>query len=105
MQMFRSAAPACLAVGIALSPAAPANAKIRCSDDGYQRVGGSWLSTPFCQDNLVAQVAREHGVRVSDAEIRNNPNRKGEVCRFIGSDNRVRNACSGYDNGDGRSGK
>lgn len=97
--MVKCLTAAAIFVAVALTATA-ASAKIRCSGDGYQRVGDSWLATPYCQDNLVAQVAREYGVRVSDAEIRNNPNRKGEVCRFIGSDNRVRQACIGYDNSD-----
>jgi hypothetical protein len=96
----QKAAIAAFAIALGASASAPVWAKIHCSEDGYQRVGGSWLSTPYCQDNLVAKVAREYGMRVSDAEVRNNPNRKGDVCRFIGSDNRVRHACQGYDNSD-----
>jgi len=41
----------------------------------------------------VAKVAREHGVKVSAAEIRNNPNLKRNVCQHVGRDNRIYIAC------------
>lgn len=77
----------------ALAPmSAPADAKIKCRND-YQIVQGNEISTPYCADNYLARVAREYGVRVSDAAIRNNPNKKSEVCRFIGHDPRVKENC------------
>lgn len=69
-----------------------AEARIKCVN-GQQVVQGSLLSTPYCQDELVAQVAREHGHRVSGAAIRNNPNIKRDVCRFVGRDIRIQLAC------------
>lgn len=89
-----------LGAGAALAAsliATSAEARIECTADGFQVVQGSLLSTPFCQDNLVGRVAREYGVRVSDSEIRNNPNRKADVCRFVGQDIRVKHACQGFD--------
>lgn len=79
-----------LAVGS--SPALATAATFSCSD-GYQKVAGQWISTPFCQDTYLAQVAKTYGMRISANEIRNNPNRKSEVCRFVGHDNRVRDNC------------
>ncbi len=86
------------AVVVFFAFAGSANAAIRCNED-YQVVQGNEISTPYCGDNYLAQVARSYGIRVSNAEIRNNPGRKGEVCRHIGHDIRVQHACSGY-NGD-----
>lgn len=60
---------------------------------GYQRVGSNLISTPYCQDALLAHVAKGYGMRVSAAEVRDNFNRKTEVCRLVGHDNRVREAC------------
>jgi len=80
---------------VALMPvliAVPANAKIACSQ-GFQTVSGQQISTPYCQDKYLAEVARVYGIRVSDAEIRNNPNTKRNVCQLIGRDNRVFIAC------------
>jgi len=69
-----------------------AEARIKCVD-GNQLVNGSLIATPYCQDNLVGKVARQHGFKVSDAEIRNNPNTKRHVCRFVGQDIRLTTAC------------
>jgi hypothetical protein len=69
-----------------------AEAGIRCNN-GYQIVNGSQIATPYCQDNLVAQVARQYGFKASEAEVRNNPNYKRELCRFVGRDNRLTTAC------------
>lgn len=82
---------AALAASAALS-AGPAHAKILCHK-GYQNVAGSMIATPYCQDNYVAEVAREHGLKVSAAAIRNNPNLKRNVCQFVGRDNRIYLAC------------
>jgi hypothetical protein len=70
----------------------PAEARIRCVD-GNQIVNGSLLATPYCQDELVAQVARERGIKVSAAAIRENPNLKRNVCQHVGRDNRIYIAC------------
>ena len=69
----------------------PAQA-ISCKD-GYQLVQGNYLSTPYCRDALVAVVAREYGMHVSASEIRENPNYKRRVCRFVGNDIRVQESC------------
>lgn len=84
---------AAVALSAAVLAGAPAaEAKIACRN-GYQIVEGTALATPYCQDNLVAAVARENGIRVSDAEIRNNPNLKRHVCSMVGRDIRIYQAC------------
>ena len=69
-----------------------AEAKIACSN-GYQNVQGAWLATPYCQDDLVAKVARQYGMTTSAAAIRNNPNYKRQVCRLVGQDIRIKDSC------------
>ena len=76
-----------------------ANARIVCRD-GFQMSGGKEISTPYCNDEYLAQVARERGVKVSADAVRNNPNRKDEICRHIGYDTRVRDYCPS-ENGSG----
>jgi len=71
--------------------AAPASA-INCVK-GYQRVQGSLIATPYCQDQYLAKVARQYGLRASAAKIRNNPNYKKEICRTVWTDNRVNLTC------------
>jgi len=82
--------------------AAPADARIVCKGE-FQVVNGSHISTPYCRDNYLARVAREYGVKVSDAAVRENPNLKREVCRFVGRDTRVFENC--LDQNSGRGGR
>lgn len=91
-QAVRGVVLAIAGVGIVGMSADPAAAKIRCSK-GYQVVQGSLLSTPYCQDNYLAQVAREYGMRYSARSIRQNPNLKKHVCRLVRTDIRVQHNC------------
>jgi hypothetical protein len=77
---------------LAVANGAPAEAAIKCSN-GYQIVNGSEIATPYCQDNLVAQVARQYGFKASEGAVRNNPNYKRELCRYVGRDIRLTTAC------------
>jgi hypothetical protein len=70
----------------------PAVAGIKCVN-GNQIVNGSPIATPYCQDELVAKVAQSRGIKVSAAQIRNNPNIKRNVCQHVGRDNRIYIAC------------
>jgi ribosomal protein L36 len=74
----------------------PVAAAIRCVGD-YQIVRGQQIATPYCQDNHLAQVARQYGMRVSGDAIRNSPSVKAQACRLVGRDNRVQVACAPYD--------
>jgi hypothetical protein len=89
---FAAAAGLLAASAISLTAAAPAEARIVCKN-GYQIVNGSPIATPYCQDALVGQVAREHGFKVSDAAVMNNPNLKRNVCQYVGRDIRLTTAC------------
>ena len=74
-----------LGLAAALLPASPVQADIVCKD-GFQKSGGDWISTPYCNDAELARMARDHGVRVSADEVRQNPNKKYEICRFLGTE-------------------
>ncbi len=78
---------AALAIGAEAGPRG-----IHCRG-GAQLVAGSYITTPFCQDELLASVARGYGMRASADRIRYNPNYKREVCRFVGHDIRVSEHC------------
>lgn len=81
-----------LAAGMA---AQPASAAIRC-DGNYQITKHGPINTPYCEDNYLAQVAREYGMRVSNEAIRYNPSVKERACRFVGNDIRVKSTCQRY---------
>jgi len=73
----------------------PAEAKIRCK--GIFQVNKSGLvSTQICRDREIARVARSYGWRVSDAEVRNKPLKKVEICQALGGDTRLQGACGAY---------
>lgn len=87
-QFLLATAAATITVLASVTPAAA----IECKG-GYQLVQGNYLSTPYCQDALLTQVARQYGMHVSAAEIRESPNYKRRICRLIGRDIRVQEAC------------
>lgn len=89
--MTRRTTAALAALVATLSLTSPAFA-ITC-ESGYQRVQGNLIATPYCQDELLAQVARQFGVKASGDRIRNNPNYKREVCAIAGRDIRVESVC------------
>ncbi len=68
--------PFSAAAAVLLLSSAVAEAKIECRD-GFQIVNGQQISTPYCNDGLVGSVAREHGMKISDETVRNNPSAKG----------------------------
>lgn len=82
-----------LLTGSFLLAAATAASAIECQED-YQIVQGQPISTPYCRDGYLAQVARQYGFKTTAEAVRNNPSRKEEICRFIGNDIRVQTACS-----------
>lgn len=58
--------------------------------------GQGAIATPFCQDNYLAKIAREAGMKVTGRAVRENPNLKTDVCIFVGYDIRVSDICIGY---------
>ena len=76
----------------AVASVTPAYAGIDCRN-GYQVVSGNLIATPYCQDKQLAEVARSRGLKVTFAEIRDNPNLKREVCQIVGRDIRVAQTC------------
>lgn len=74
----------------------PAAAEAIVCDRQFQVINGSRISTPYCSDKLLGQVARERGFRVSDESIRQSANVKSDICRSLGQDNRLRTICTNY---------
>lgn len=92
--VYKALMPAIALVAIA-GVSTPAAAKIKCIGPFQVVRGVGEIATPYCEDNYLAKVARDYGVRVSASAIRNSPGKKDEVCRLVGHDHRVRNSCSG----------
>lgn len=73
----------------------PASAAIRC-EGNFQITKHGRIATPYCQDNYLAEVAREYGMRVSNKAVRYNVGVKERVCRVVGYDLRVKDTCANY---------
>ena len=75
----------------------PASAAIKCQGAyQYNPAAGAYIASPYCEDNLVATVARANGMQVTNKQVRQNPNTKKRACRFAGSDDRIREICAGH---------
>jgi hypothetical protein len=79
------------AAGAVIIFANPGNA-VEC-DRGQQKVNGQMIFTPYCQDQYLSEVAREYGFTAPAAKLRNNPNFKKEICRYVFRDIRVQITC------------
>lgn len=72
-----------------------ASAAIRC-DGNFQITEHGPIATPYCQDNYLAQIALEYGMRVSGEAVRYNVGVKKRVCRLVGHDIRIKDTCGDY---------
>jgi hypothetical protein len=75
--------------------ASPAAARIECRGN-FQITKYGPISTPYCEERQIARVARSYGIRVTDSQVRNNPNTKVWLCQTIGNDNRLKGSCGAY---------
>jgi hypothetical protein len=87
------------AIGAATLGTAPAEARIRCKD-GYQIIRGVGLhSSPYCEIQYLAHVARRsYGVSTSFRRLRNSVDERERVCQVVGHDSRVYSTCLEYRN-------
>ncbi|HUU25953.1 MAG TPA: hypothetical protein VMW68_10375 [Methyloceanibacter sp.] len=74
---------------------APAAAKIKCKGI-FQVTKDGLISTPYCQEEEIARVARSYGWKVTAAQIHNEPLKKVYVCQALGGDVRLKGACGAY---------
>ncbi|HEX2447102.1 MAG TPA: hypothetical protein VHK26_02810 [Methyloceanibacter sp.] len=73
----------------------PADAKIECRGN-FQVTKYGLISTPYCEEEQIARVARSYGVNVTGAEVRNNALTKVYLCQVYGYDTRLKGSCAGY---------
>ena len=82
-------------VVLAVSLTSPAAARIECRGN-FQVTKYGLISTPYCEEEQIARVARSYGARVTGAEVRNNPLKKVYLCQVYGYDTRLKGSCAGY---------
>lgn len=84
-------------IGILMSTialAGSAHAGAGCTTEGYKKLwSGDRVPTPACQANLLGRVARDHGLRISNAQIRRDPATRERICDAVGRDGRLVYAC------------
>lgn len=62
----------------------------------FQLVNGRWISTPPCEEAVIAKVARSYGYRYSTADVRNGALNKVAICHSFGNDIRLSGICGAY---------
>ena len=87
---------AALWAGLAAGAANAGPRGLKCKGPYQQIRGHGEIATPYCEDNYLAEIAREYGMRVSNRAVRENPNLKTEVCILVGHDIRVSHICIGH---------
>jgi hypothetical protein len=96
--MQRSAFTASAALWVAAFAAAaisPAEARIECRGN-FQITKHGPISTPYCEEENIARVARSYGFKVTGTEVRKDPLKKVRLCQIIGGDTRLKGSCAGY---------
>jgi hypothetical protein len=80
-----------LAVSLLMSPA---DARIRCDGPYQVHPDGTEISSPYCVDRYLYEVARNsYSISTSFSAIRNSIFEKERICRMIGHDYRVNDIC------------
>ena len=97
MNRYLPSAFATLAVTavLALAAASPAAAKIQCQGQ-FQVTKYGLISTPYCEEENIARVARSYGVNVTGAQVRNDALKKVYLCQTLGNDIRMKGSCGAY---------
>lgn len=75
--------------------ASPASARIECRGN-FQVSKYGLIATPYCEEAQIAKVAQSYGIRVTAAQVRNDPLTKVYLCQRIGRDTRLKGSCAGY---------
>jgi hypothetical protein len=80
---------------LASAGASPAAAGIECRGN-FQVSKYGLISTPYCEEENIARVARSYGMKVTGAQVRKDPLKKVYLCQTIGGDSRLKGSCAGY---------
>ena len=94
-QLLSGTATLAAAALLIIAMASPAAARIECRGN-FQVTKYGLISTPYCEEEQIARVARSYGSRVTGAEVRNNPLTKVYLCQVYGYDTRLKGSCAGY---------
>jgi hypothetical protein len=87
----------CAAV-IMAAAASPAQA-INCREGFQFQRNGEVVSTPYCEAEFLAKLAREHGFFVTGADIRHDPEAMDKACQIAGGDYGTLSTCAPINGG------
>ncbi len=94
-----------LGIAFLMASSISAKAKIKCEGRFQVIKSQGKISTPYCEDNYLAAIARStYGRKVGNRELRQNPGLKARICRQIGHDSRLIEICSDHRIDGGRDG-
>ena len=93
--VLRGSATLAVAALLAVAVTSPAAARIECRGN-FQVTKYGLISTPYCEEEQIARVARSYGERVTGAQVRNNALKKVYLCQVYGYDTRLKGSCAGY---------
>lgn len=82
-------------IGLVVAASPALAAKIKCQGI-FQVTKNGLISTPYCQEEEIARVARSYGWKVTANQVHNDPLKKVRICRALGNDNRLKGACGAY---------
>ena len=92
---FIGSAALTLTALLVMAAITPAAAKIECRGN-FQDSKYGLISTPYCEEENIARVARTYGFKVTGAQVRKDPLKKVYLCQIIGGDTRLKGSCAGY---------
>ena len=96
MSRFLQTSLACAAVAVAvLAAPGPAGAGIKCQGQSQVTKYGL-LSTPYCEEEQIAKVARSYGWKGTASEVHYNPLTKVYLCQRFGNEVSLKGASGGY---------
>jgi hypothetical protein len=93
--VLNSAATLAVTGFLAIAAASPAAARIECRGN-FQLTKYGLISTPYCEEENIARVARSYGMNVTGAQVRKDALKKVYLCQVIGGDSRLKGSCAGY---------
>lgn len=93
MSIARRIGSLAVIAAVTMATAGPGQAQFNCFGR-YQFTGAGTISTPYCEDEYLAFVARTYGVSATGDEMRYDLGERQTVCRMIGYDARVRDICN-----------
>lgn len=67
----------------------------KCDDGGFENIHGQWVATPYCEEELAAQISRRDHWHYTASQLHSSPASMEEFCRGNANPD-VTTACAPY---------